>query len=279
MPALFRSDVSAAAPGSLTPAGRMREMPTLPRAVSAALWRGDQLGRTPVPTRSSGFAALDAELPGGGWPCQGLTELLCHSPGTLAWRLLAPLLRTLSPTHPVMLVGPPHRPHPPGLRADGIAERHLVWLRADTVAERLWTAEQLLKAGVPGVLIVWLPEARPEPLRRLQVWAGAGQGPVFVCRPQSAACEASAAPLRLRVGLGVGATGEIDPWTLWVDLFKRPGPPLAHTLHLPSPPCDLAALLPPRLSRAPGAVSCVPTSVREDDHVVVRSVAARAVRH
>ena len=48
----------------------------LPPAVAAAVWRGDQLGRATAPTRSSGFAALDAQLPGGGWPCQGLTELL-----------------------------------------------------------------------------------------------------------------------------------------------------------------------------------------------------------
>jgi len=32
------------------------------------IWRADQLVRTPVPARPSGFTALDAELPGGGWP-------------------------------------------------------------------------------------------------------------------------------------------------------------------------------------------------------------------
>ena len=255
----------------------------LPPAVAAAVWRGDQLGRATLPTRPSGFAALDAELPGGGWPCQGLTELLCPQPGTLEWRLLAPLLRSLCPAGgpttatPLLLVGPPHPPHPPGLRADGIDERALVWLQAHTAAERLWTTEQLLKARASGVLVAWLPQARPEQLRRLQVLAGAAQGPVFVCRPQAAAREASAAPLRLLVRVAAGVAD--GPWALWVDLLKRPGPPLARTLCLPSVPGGLGALLPPRLRRADTAVPWSPAPAREEDHVVVRPAAARSVWH
>ena len=246
--------------------------PPLPPAVAAAVWRGDQLGRAPAAARSSGFAALDAQLPGGGWPCQGLTELLCPPPGMLVWRLLAPLLRApASPVPaasaaPVLLVGPPHRPHPPGLRADGIDERALVWLQAQSPAERLWTTEQLLKARTPGVLIVWLPQARAEQLRRLQVLAGTGQGPVFVCRPQAAAREASAAPLRLCL------RGGESWWSLRVDVLKRPGPPLMRTLSLPSVPAGLAAVLPPRLLRADAAAS--PAPAHEEDHVLVRPVAA-----
>ncbi len=275
------------------PAVPVSEVPpavALPPAVAAAVWRGDQLGRAPVPTRPSGFAALDAQLPGGGWPCQGLTELLCPQPGTLAWRLLAPLLRALCPASgearpaaasPVLLVGPPHPPHPPGLRADGIDERGLVWLQAHTAAERLWTTEQLLKARAPGVLVAWLPQVRPEQLRRLQVLAGAVQGPVFVCRSQTAAREASAAPLRLlvRVGAAAGA-GDDGPWALQVDVLKRPGPALVRTLSLPSVPGGLAALLPPRLRRA-GAAVPVPAVApnREEDHVVVRPAAARSAWH
>lgn len=328
-PAVPVSEVPAAPPGL-----------ALPPAVAAALWRGDQLGRARSPTLSSGFAALDAELPGGGWPCQGLIELLCPQPGTLEWRLLAPLLRALSPwvppqssqpsksrtppphtppklappAQPVLLVGPPHRPHPPGLRADGIAERGLVWLQAHTPAERLWTTEQLLKARAPGVLLAWLPQARPEQLRRLQVLASAGQGPVFICRPQTAAREASAAPLRLLVRVGAAmadhaaaaaaaaraqgadaptAATRPDPlpgWTLQVDLLKRPGPPLARTLWLPSVPGGLAGLLPPRLRRADLALPTAPNGVpgavpvampatahtEEEHHVVVRPVTARS---
>ena len=40
------------------------------------LWLGHQLGRPRGDGVTSGFAALDAQLPGGGWPRRALTELL-----------------------------------------------------------------------------------------------------------------------------------------------------------------------------------------------------------
>lgn len=255
-------------PADHPPATAAFEAAVLPAAVAAAVWRGDQLGSASSSTVSSGFPALDTELPDAGWPCQGLTEILSPQTGALEWRLLSPLMRALTQAgRPVLLVGPPYPPHPPGLRADGIDERSLVWVQAETPAERLWATEQLVKARLEGVLIAWLPRVRPEQLRRLQVLAGAGQGPVFVCRPQAAARESSAAPLRLLARVG-------SDWTLQVDVLKRRGPPLAQTLRLPSVPGGLAGLLTPRLLRpapvAPGLLS------RGDDHVVVGAAAARA---
>ena len=146
-------------------------------------------------------------------------------------------------------------------------ERSLVWVQADTPADRLWAAEQLVRGNVGGVLIAWLPQARPEQLRRLQVLAAAGRGPVFVCRPQAAARESSAAPLRLLARVGPG-------WTLQVDVLKRRGPPLAHTLTLPSVPGGLAGLLTPRLLRPAAALPLALAS--GDGHVVVSPVAARS---
>ena len=49
-------------------------------------------GRAGVQTVASGFAALDAELPGGGWPRRVLSELLLPHPGVGEIRLLAPAL-------------------------------------------------------------------------------------------------------------------------------------------------------------------------------------------
>ncbi|MDP3082599.1 MAG: hypothetical protein Q8N44_02745, partial [Rubrivivax sp.] len=57
-----------------------------------ALWRAHQVGRQPTATRPTGFAALDAELPGGGWPAGMLSELLLPHPGVGEIRLLAPAL-------------------------------------------------------------------------------------------------------------------------------------------------------------------------------------------
>ena len=46
-----------------------------------ALWRGNELSRTVRPGVPTGFAALDQELPGGGWPQSALTEILPQHEG------------------------------------------------------------------------------------------------------------------------------------------------------------------------------------------------------
>ena len=56
----------------------------------ATVWRADRLERPATPVWPTGWPALDAELPGGGWPAEGLTELLCECPGALEARLLMP---------------------------------------------------------------------------------------------------------------------------------------------------------------------------------------------
>ena len=81
------------------------------------------------------------------------------------------LARLAAEGRETLLVGPPQPPHPAGLQAAGLPTRQLVWLRADTVAERLWCTEQLLKARNGAALLAWLPQARPAQLRRLQVLA------------------------------------------------------------------------------------------------------------
>jgi len=259
-------------PGTLRSAGP--EPRALPPAVAAALWRADQLGSPVAATVSSGFEALDAALPGGGWPGHGVTEILSAQSGTLEWRLLGPLLRQVCAAgRSVVLIGPPRPPHPPGLRWEGINERQLVWVQAETPAERLWATEQLVKANACGALIAWLPQVRPEQVRRLQVLAAGCAGPVFLCRPATAARESSAAPLRLLAHVGAD-------WALSVEVFKRKGPPLETTLHLPSVPGGLQAILTPRL-RQPSALlparaygsTPVSTPLHEADHALVRTPA------
>ena len=138
-PAVPVSEASAAAPAGLA---------ALPPAVAAAVWRGDALGRSVGTTWPSGFDALDAVLPGGGWPGGALTELLLPQAGTLEFRLAGPLLgRIAAGGGRVVLVGPPQPPHAPGLLPHGIPTDALVWVRADTAAERLWATEQLLKGS------------------------------------------------------------------------------------------------------------------------------------
>jgi protein ImuA len=217
----------------------------LPPEVEQAVWRGCDLGLQAGRVLPSGFAALDAELPGGGWPCGALTEVLSAQPAVLEWRLIGPALAAVAAAgRAVVVIGPPRTPHLPGLRQLGLDAAQLVWIQAEAPAQRLWCAEQLIKSGACGALLVWLPQARPEQIRRLQVAALGLEAPVFVFRPEAARHESSAAPLRLLCGFGLD-------WTLQVQLLKRRGPVHEGALALASIPGGLASVLTPR-TRCPG---------------------------
>lgn len=225
--------------GRRTPARRG----DLPPDIEAALWRGDQLGSPVTSVVSSGFAALDAELPGAGWPCHSLTELLQAQPTVTEWRLLAPAMcQVVARGGHIVVVGPPKSPHLPGLKYAGLDERHLVWVQAEAPAERLWVTEQLVKTNAAGLLVSWLPQARQEQIRRLQVCAQACDGPVFLCRPAAAEHEPSAAPLRVQLRFGLD-------WQLHVHLLKRKGPAHEGEITLSSVPGGLESILTPRLRR------------------------------
>ena len=213
----------------------------LPPEVEQALWRGCDFGSPVGAVVPSGFDALDAELPGAGWPCQALSEVLSPQQSVLEWRLIGPTLRdVVRRGGNVVVVGPPKTPHLPGLRHTGIDEQHLVWVQADGPAERLWCTEQLVKSGSCGALVAWLPQARPEQIRRLQVCAQACDGPTFLFRPAAAQHESSAAPLR------VLATFALD-WEVHVRVIKRRGPAHDGLVRLRSVPGGLDSVLTPRL--------------------------------
>lgn len=215
----------------------------VPSDLGQAVWRGCDLGLQAGRVLPSGFAALDAELPGGGWPCGALTELLGAQPAVLEWRLVGPsLAATAASGRPVVLIGPPRVPHLPGLRHLGLEATQLVWIQAEAPVQRLWCAEQLIKSGACGAVLAWLPQARPEQIRRLQVAALGLEAPVFLFRPAAAQHESSAAPLRLLAGFG-------PDWTLQLRLLKRRGPVHEGVLTLDSVPGGLAAVLTPRTRR------------------------------
>ena len=226
----------------------------LPEATLAAMWRGTELRTQAASVVSSGWAALDQELPGHGWPCQSLTEILAPQPSVLEWRLMGPALRrVVALGGQVLLVGPPKQPYLPGLVHEGIDQRHLVWIQADTPGHRLWVTEQLIKSNAAGAVIAWLPQARQEQIRRLQVHAQACDGLVFLCRPESAQHEASAAPLRLHARYGLD-------WQLHIEIFKRRGPLHTGVLRLPSVPGGLSSILTPRLKHPSRLVATRETS-------------------
>jgi len=243
----------------------------LPPDIEAAIWRGNQLGSPVTSVVASGFAALDAELPGSGWPCHSLTEILQPQPTVAEWRLLAPAMQqVVASGGNIVVVGPPKSPHLPGLKHAGLDERHLVWIQAEAPAERLWVTEQLIKTNAAGLLVSWLPQARQEQIRRLQVCAQACDGPVFLCRPAAAEHEASAAPLRVQLRFGLD-------WELHVHLLKRKGPMHEGEVALASVPGGLEAILTPRLRRPSHIIASrqVSGAQREGQAHVVGSTAPR----
>ena len=233
---LLRDPPAIAAPVMREPA-----FPALPPAVEAAVWRANELGQGRRSVVSSGWASFDAELPGGGWPRGAVTEVLATQPSVLEWRLLSPALRQIvAAGGQVVVIGPARHPHLPGLLHEGLDERQLVWIRAEAPSERMWVTEQLIRSNAAGAIVAWLPQARQEQLRRLQVGALACEGLVFLCRPTSARHEASASPLRVHASVGLD-------WELKVNVFKRRGPVHEGELVLPSVPGGLSAILTPRL--------------------------------
>jgi len=143
---------------------------------SPHLWRGDSQAEVAVPSVATGFAALDALLPGGGWPRAALVELLVPRPGVGELSLLMPALGRLSGTDQwIALVSPPYVPYAPALAAAGIDLARVVIVRAGDGADTLWAMEQALGSGSCSAVIGWPSFVNERSLRRLQLAAEAGR--------------------------------------------------------------------------------------------------------
>ena len=133
-----------------------------------AVWRGGAplaAGAFAVPT---GFRALDAELPGGGWPAGGLVEALCRHEGIGELQLVLPALAALTAEgRRAVWLAPPHLPYAPALRGAGVRLECLTVVRAPGRRDALWAAEQALRARAFHALLIWLPRASYPELRRL----------------------------------------------------------------------------------------------------------------
>jgi hypothetical protein len=137
-------------------------------------------------------------------------------------------------------------------------------VQSEKPADRLWAVEQVLKSANFGALLCWLPQARPEHLRRLQLAANSSEGLTFVFRPACAQRESSPAPLRLLCQ--AEPAGHVS-----VEVIKRRGP-------VASSPIILPTQLPPVIARTGGMLSKtsasapVPASLSaESSHAMDRS--------
>ena len=188
------------------------------------VWRGGSLGQA-IAALPTGFAALDAELPGAGWPRQALTEILVDQTGIGELELILPALATLtSAGRRTVWVAPPHVPYAPALAAAGVDLVNLLVVRAPERRDALWAAEQALRSGSCHALAAWLPKPRYAELQRLAVAAEASHAAAFLFRPLAAADESS--PAALRVALEAAGS------ELHLRIVKRRGSPLARPVRL-----------------------------------------------
>ena len=194
----------------------------------ARVWKlKDASAAATRPVWSTGCSALDARLPGGGWPTASLIEVLLDDSGLGEIQLFLPALvecqrRTAQGNDVPWLVwiAPPHEPYAPALTQQGIELRRLLVVRPANVTEALWAAEQALGSGVCAAVLLWLKGTDDRWLRRLKLAAEAGGALGVLFRPERHRFESSPATLRLAVSQGEHGTR--------LDLLKvqggRPGP-------------------------------------------------------
>jgi len=169
----------------------------------------DQGSPAVLPT---GFAQLDAVLPGGGWPVGAITELMPDAQGIGELSLLLPALAQLSRAgRYIAWIAPPCLPCPQALTRHGLALERLLLVQTRDVQTGLWATEQALRCPAIGAVLAWPAALDDRRVRRLQLAAEAGGSCGLLYRPPAAAQQPSPAALRLRLrALDAGLRIEIQ---------------------------------------------------------------------
>lgn len=163
------------------------------------IWRGRRPESWRAPVIPSGHRALDAALPGGGWPVGALTEIVAPVQGIGELRLLLPLMQRIAEEgRRIVWVSPPFEPYAPALAQAGV-EIGRMWVL--TVTNRRqdlgWALELLLRHSDTGLVLAWPQALQPPVWRRLQLAAAEGHslGVLF----SSNVSEGTMAALRLSI--------------------------------------------------------------------------------
>ncbi len=189
-----------------------------------ALWRGSSAASRPG--LSTGFAALDEQLPGKGWPRTGLIEILVSRFGSGELYLLLPALATLTRARCArwcVWVAPPLLPFAPALASRGVVLDRVAIVSG---AHPLWAFEQALGSGACDAALAWARQpaaardpppatrrrAGPDPRRAVSSTAsGAASLPLPCC---ASGLEPSGAGVRVSLLKGRSLRrGAVDlPW-------------------------------------------------------------------
>lgn len=150
-----------------------------------------------IPT---GFARLDRELPEGGWPHNGIFELLLPQDGQGELPLLAPALAQLSQQNRWLAwVAPPWLPYAPALARHGIRLEQVLLIRPAQLRDCLWAMEQCLSSGACAAVLGWPASLQPQHIKRLQLAAQHGQCMGVLMRDRRHSASPSPAPLRIEL--------------------------------------------------------------------------------
>ena len=189
------------------------------------LWRASSINADHTQHCSTGFTSLDKELPGTGWPADGVTEFLHDRAGIGELRLLAPALARM--THEqnrwVLFVSPPYIPYPPALAQAGIDLTRVIVSQPRAPKDYLWVLEKALASQSCSAVIAWPSRIHEKQIRRLQLASKDGYSWGILFRSEESSKNASPAELRLRLRPLPGNSLGKDNSSIAVKILKRRG--------------------------------------------------------
>jgi len=195
-------------------------------AQQGRIWTARHRHETKVLATSSGYASLDAELPGEGWPLGAVSEILYPAHGSGELRLILPTLAKLSQqdTRWQLWLNAPMQPCSPALQHWGFDIQRLLLAHAGKPADICHSLEKSLQSGGCQAAVAWVGKLDKALMRRIQLAAETARVPVFLLRTHQFRNQPSVAALRLELA----QDGTID------IIKRRAGWPLSGlNIHLP----------------------------------------------
>ena len=184
--------------------------------------RSDQ--RAARPYVSSGCAALDRLLPGGGLRAGSLVEWLGEGQGSGTSLLPLASARTVqSKQGVVVIVDRGGNFYPPAAAAWGLDLRDTFVLRPTNQADELWAIDQSLRSADVAAVVAWPAQLTSHTFRRWQLAAEASDTLGLLVRPASAAREPTWAAVRLFVSPQPTQPRAASGWRLKVKLLRARG--------------------------------------------------------
>ncbi|MEM8546819.1 MAG: translesion DNA synthesis-associated protein ImuA [Pseudomonadota bacterium] len=131
--------------------------PADPVFFSPEVWRANSLAQHDEPVCDTGYPALNALLPGGGWPITRLVECLSDHDGVGELRLLLPALAQLARRRSgwVVWIAPPYLPNAPALLQWGLAPERMLIIHPRSASDAAWAAEQAVRSGTCIAVLWW----------------------------------------------------------------------------------------------------------------------------